>query len=161
MGDRQPLYPDESGYRHPGAFSGLETHLPVDSPASLIVVCGLCQLGPACTHSCASRFPCAALTNDLLLTDYRVEESDTLAVRSLGQIAEGCGVMPVSRTPEGQTKALMLPKPDRVLPPGDALLVLLSLLGDLRAKALEQLPRLIARWLMIPNQRTTWFSQEA
>jgi hypothetical protein len=39
--------------------------------------------------------------------------------------------------------------------------VLRSLLGDLRAKALEMLPRLIARWVMIPNQRTTWFSQEA
>ena len=32
---------------------------------------------------------------NLLLTDYRVEEGDTLAGRSLGQIAAGYGVMPV------------------------------------------------------------------
>jgi hypothetical protein len=66
---------------------------------------------------------------NLLLTDYQVEEGDTLAGRSLGQIAEGYGVMPVSLTPEGQTKSLMLPKPDRVLHPGDALLVLAALPG--------------------------------
>ena len=66
---------------------------------------------------------------NLLLTDYRVEEGDTLAGRSLGQIAEGYGVMPVSLTPAGQTKSLLLPKPDRVLQPGDALLVLAALAG--------------------------------
>jgi hypothetical protein len=26
---------------------------------------------------------------------------------------------------------------------------------------LEKLPRRIARWVMIPNQRSTWLSQEA
>ena len=26
---------------------------------------------------------------------------------------------------------------------------------------LENLPRRIARWVMIPNQRSTWLSQEA
>lgn len=66
---------------------------------------------------------------NLLLTDYRVEEGDTLAGRSLGQIAEGYGVMPVSLIPEGQTKALMLPGLDRVMQPGDALLVLAALPG--------------------------------
>jgi hypothetical protein len=64
-----------------------------------------------------------------LLTDYRVEEGDTLAGRSLGQIAEGYGVMPVALTPEGQTKSLQLPKLDRVVQPGDALLVLAALTG--------------------------------
>ena len=76
---------------------------------------------------------------NLLLTDYRVEEGDTLAGRSLGQIAEGYGVMPVSLTPEGQTKSLMLPKPDRVLHPGDALLVLAALPG-LRAVETGSMP---------------------
>jgi Trk K+ transport system NAD-binding subunit len=66
---------------------------------------------------------------NLLLTDYRVEEGDTLAGRSLGQIAEGYGVMPVALTPQGQTKSLQLPKLDRVVQPGDALLVLAALTG--------------------------------
>lgn len=66
---------------------------------------------------------------NLLLTDYRVEAGDSLVGRSLGQIAEGYGVMPVSLTLSGQTKALMLPGLDRVLQPGDALLVLAALPG--------------------------------
>ncbi|MFN6337295.1 MAG: TrkA C-terminal domain-containing protein [Cyanobacteriota bacterium] len=66
---------------------------------------------------------------NLLLTDYRVEEGDTLAGRSVGQIAEGYGVMPVSLTPEGQTKALVLPRLDQVMQPGDSLLVLAALPG--------------------------------
>lgn len=66
---------------------------------------------------------------NLLLTDYRVETGDSLVGRSLGQIAEGYGVMPVSLTLSGQTRALMLPGLDRVMQPGDALLVLAALPG--------------------------------
>jgi Trk K+ transport system NAD-binding subunit len=66
---------------------------------------------------------------NLLLTDYRVETGDTLVGKSLGQIAEGYGVMPVSLSLAGQTGALMLPGLDRVLQPGDALLVLAALPG--------------------------------
>lgn len=66
---------------------------------------------------------------NLLLTDYRVEAKDTLVGRSLGQIAEGYGVMPVSLTLAGQTYPLMMPGLDRVLQPGDALLVLAALPG--------------------------------
>lgn len=66
---------------------------------------------------------------NLLLTDYRVEAGDSLVGRSLGQIAEGYGVTPASLTLSGQTKALMLPRLDRVMQPGDALLVLAALPG--------------------------------
>ncbi|MEY4354698.1 MAG: hypothetical protein RLZZ609_2939 [Cyanobacteriota bacterium] len=66
---------------------------------------------------------------NLLLTDYRVEAGDTLVGRSLGQIAEGYGVVLVSLTPVGQSRALMLPGLDRVMQPGDALLALAALPG--------------------------------
>jgi Trk K+ transport system NAD-binding subunit len=64
---------------------------------------------------------------NLLLTDYRVEAQDSLVGRSLGQIAEGYGVMPVSLLSAGQR--LTMPGLDRVLRQGDALLVLASLPG--------------------------------
>lgn len=66
---------------------------------------------------------------NLLLTDYRVESGDTLSGKSLGQISEGYGVTPVSLMPKGQTKGLMLPGLDRILHPGDALVVLSALPG--------------------------------
>ncbi|MEB3301806.1 MAG: NAD-binding protein [Cyanobacteriota bacterium] len=66
---------------------------------------------------------------NLLLTDYRIEEGDTLVGRSIGQISEGYGVMPVSLTLSGQTTALMLPGLDRVLQQGDSLIVLGALPG--------------------------------
>jgi hypothetical protein len=66
---------------------------------------------------------------NLLLTDYRVEDGDTLVGHSLGEVAEGYGVLPISLVPAGQSAALMLPGLDRVLQPGDALLVLAALAG--------------------------------
>jgi hypothetical protein len=47
---------------------------------------------------------------------------------------------------------------DEVLDPGDQLL---PLRGQPAARTLEKQPRWIARWVMIPKQRSTWFSQEA
>jgi hypothetical protein len=66
---------------------------------------------------------------NLLLTDYLIEAGDTLVSRSLGQIAEGYGVMPVSLTPVGRSQTLTLPGLDRVMQPGDAILVLSALPG--------------------------------
>jgi Trk K+ transport system NAD-binding subunit len=66
---------------------------------------------------------------NLLLTDYEVEPGDTLVGRSLGEIAEGYGLVPVSLLPFGQTKAVTLPALDRILQPGDGLVVLAALPG--------------------------------
>ena len=82
---------------------------------------------------------------NLLLTDYRVESGDTLAGKSLGQISEGFGVMPISLIPNGQTKGLMLPGLDRVVQPGDALLVMSALSGLRRVESGRTRP---ANWCL-------------
>jgi Trk K+ transport system NAD-binding subunit len=65
----------------------------------------------------------------LLLTDYQLVAGDTLVGRSLAAIAEGYGVMPLSLRSAGQSRAQILPSLERVLQPGDALVVLAPLSG--------------------------------
>lgn len=65
----------------------------------------------------------------LLLTDYQVEAGDTLEGRSLGQVAEGYGVLPVALIGGPQAAMVALPEPDRVLKAGSNLLVLAALEG--------------------------------
>lgn len=74
----------------------------------------------------------------LLLTDYQVVTGDTLVGKSLAAIAEGYGVMPLSLASAGQTTEQLLPGLERVLQPGDALVVLAPLSG-LRAVEAGQL----------------------
>ena len=60
----------------------------------------------------------------LLLTDYRIEAGDTLTGLSLAAVAGGYGLIPLQVLPVGERKPIVLPKPERVLQPGDALVVM-------------------------------------
>ena len=64
---------------------------------------------------------------NLLLTDYRIEAGDTLTGLSLAAVAGGYGLIPLQVLPTGERKPIVLPKPERVLQPGDALVVMADL----------------------------------
>ena len=64
---------------------------------------------------------------NLLLTDYRIEAGDTLTGLSLAAVAGGYGLIPLQVLPTGEHKPIVLPKPERVLQPGDALVVMANL----------------------------------
>ena len=65
--------------------------------------------------------------DNLLLTDYRIEPGDTLVGLSLAAVSGGYGLIPLQVTPLGQRKPIVLPNLERVLQPGDALVVMADL----------------------------------
>ena len=65
--------------------------------------------------------------DNLLLTDYRIEPGDTMAGLSLAAVSGGYGLIPLQVTPLGQRKPIVLPNLERVLQPGDALVVMADL----------------------------------
>ena len=64
---------------------------------------------------------------NLLITDYKVNSSDTLQGLSLGTVAGGYGLIPLVLIGYGAIKPIALPNPERVLQLGDRLVVLASL----------------------------------
>jgi len=64
---------------------------------------------------------------NLLITDYKVNSSDTLQGLSLGTVSGGYGLIPLVLIGYGAIKPIALPNPERVLQLGDRLVVLASL----------------------------------
>jgi len=64
---------------------------------------------------------------NLLIIDYKITSSDTLNGLSLGTVAGGYGLIPLVLIGYGAIKPIALPNPERILQPGDRLVVLAGL----------------------------------
>jgi Trk K+ transport system NAD-binding subunit len=122
------------GARLSSLFTGVEVVNPLEVAADAVVatafgerVRGVLRLADA----------------NLLLTEYRIKAGDTLAGLSLGSLTGGYGLIPLLVVPLGQTKPMALPNLERLLNPGDGLVVLATLDALLRVESGQLLP---PRW---------------
>jgi K+ transport systems, NAD-binding component len=76
----------------------------------------------------------------VLVTEYRVEDGDTLSGRLLAEIAYGYGLVPIAHARAGRGSAEFLPSDDRDVLAGDRLIVLATSESLRRVEQGERLP---------------------
>ncbi|WLT38262.1 NAD-binding protein [Synechocystis sp. B12] len=65
----------------------------------------------------------------VLVTQYHIEEQDTLQGLSIAEVAYGYGVVPIIYQDKSEDEAIFLPSEDRSLMPGNLLIVLATMAG--------------------------------
>ncbi len=79
----------------------------------------------------------------ILITEYQIEEGDTLNGKQIAQISYGYGVVPIlreTRNRQGKLCTILMPTDEQYLAPGDRLFVLSSINGLRRIEREEMTP---------------------